>query len=79
MGRSYYTSGASGPSITSFRERTYTLNGAVLAVTGVADHEAFVRMVEDEFPAPAPGTEAALNAFDNASTVAIASPGAPPP
>ena len=59
MGRSYYTSGASGPSITSFRERTYTLNGAVLAVTGVADHEAFVRMVEDEFPAPAPGTEAA--------------------
>jgi predicted Zn-dependent peptidase len=43
----------------SFRERTYTLKGAVLAATGVADHEAFVRMVEEEFPAPAPGTEAA--------------------
>ncbi len=59
MGRSYYTSGASRPSIISFRERTYTLKGAVLAATGVADHEAFVRMVEEEFPAPPPGTEAA--------------------
>lgn len=57
MGRSYYTPGASGPSIMSFRDRTYTLKGAVLAATGVADHEAFVRMVEEEFPAPAP-TEA---------------------
>ena len=59
MGRSYYTSGASRPSIMSFRERAYTLNGAVLAATGVSDHEAFVRMVEEEFPAPAPGSEAA--------------------
>lgn len=59
MGRSYYTPGASSPSILSFRERTYTLKGAVLAATGVADHEAFVRMVEEEFPAPALGTEAA--------------------
>ena len=58
MGRSYYTSGASRPSIMSFRERAYTLNGAVLAATGVSDHEAFVRMVEEEFPAPSPGSEA---------------------
>lgn len=54
LGRSYYTAGASRPSIISFRERTYTLNGAVLAATGIADHEAFVRMVEDEFPKSAP-------------------------
>jgi len=58
MGRSYYTSGASRSAITSFRARAYTLNGAVLAATGVADHEAFVRMVEEEFPVLAPGAEA---------------------
>lgn len=50
MGRSYYTAGASRPTMMSFRERAYTLNGAVLAATGVADHEAFVRMVEEEYP-----------------------------
>jgi predicted Zn-dependent peptidase len=54
MGRSYYTSGASRPTIMSFRLRAYTLNGAVLAATGVADHEAFVRMVEEKFPASTP-------------------------
>jgi predicted Zn-dependent peptidase len=54
LGRSYYTPNASRASIISFRERTYTLNGAVLAATGISDHEAFVRMVEDEFPAAAP-------------------------
>lgn len=62
LGRSYYTSGASKPSIVSFRERAYTLNGAVLAATGISDHEAFVRMIEDEFPASAPGAEAAASA-----------------
>lgn len=54
LGRSYYTPNASRSSIVSFRERTYTLNGAVLAATGIADHEAFVRMVEEEFPQAAP-------------------------
>jgi len=54
LGRSFYTSGASRPSVVSFRERAYTLNGAVLAATGISDHEAFVRMVEDEFPNSAP-------------------------
>lgn len=54
LGRSYYTPSASRASIISFRERTYTLNGAVLAATGISDHEAFVRMIEDEFPAVAP-------------------------
>ena len=56
MGRSYYTPGASRSSIMSFRERAYTLNGAVLAATGVSDHESFVRMVEEEFPESAPGS-----------------------
>lgn len=50
LGRSYYTPGASRASIISFRERNYTLNGAVLAATGITDHEAFCRMVEEEFP-----------------------------
>ncbi|KAL7535876.1 hypothetical protein ACHAXR_010491 [Thalassiosira sp. AJA248-18] len=59
MGRSYYTSGAKGPSIQSFRERAYTLNGAVLAATGVADHEAFVRMIEEEYPGAGAAVEAA--------------------
>ena len=54
LGRSYYTPNASRSSIVSFRERTYTLNGAVLAATGIADHEAFVRMVEEEFPQASP-------------------------
>ena len=58
MGRSYYTPGASRSSIMSFRERAYTLNGAVLAATGVSDHESFVRMVEEEFPESAPGGSA---------------------
>lgn len=58
MGRSYYTAGASRSSIMSFRERNYTLDGAVLAATGIADHEAFVRMVDTEFPIPHPRKEA---------------------
>mmetsp|Transcript_22616 Transcript_22616/g.40241 ORF Transcript_22616/g.40241 Transcript_22616/m.40241 type:complete len:426 (-) Transcript_22616:1120-2397(-) len=60
IGRSYYTAGASRPSIMSFRERNYTLDGAVLAATGIADHEAFVRMVDSEFPIPPPRKEAPL-------------------
>ncbi len=62
MGRSYYTAGASRSSIVSFRERTYTLNGAVLAATGVANHEAFVRIVEEEFAFPSSSPEAAAAA-----------------
>ena len=55
MGRSYYTAGASRAAIVAFYERNYILNGAVLAATGIADHEAFLRMVEEEFPSSAPG------------------------
>lgn len=52
VGRSYYTANANRDSIVSFRKRAYTLHGAVLAATGIVDHEAFVRTVDDEFPAP---------------------------
>lgn len=58
MGSSYYTAGASRSAIMSFRARNYTLDGAVLAATGIADHEAFVAMVDAEFPIPAPRKEA---------------------
>ena len=54
MGRSYYTAGASRASIIAFRERNYSLNGAVLSATGIADHEAFLRMVEEISPSAAP-------------------------
>jgi len=60
MGRSYYTAGASRAAIVAFRERNYNLNGAVLAATGIADHEAFLRMVEEEFPSSAPGAAASV-------------------
>lgn len=53
MGRSYYTAGASRAAIISFYERNYILNGAVLAATGIDDHEAFLKMVEEEFPSTA--------------------------
>lgn len=49
-GRSYYTPGASKSAVQSFRERTHSLNGAVLAATGIPDHEAFVRSAEEAFP-----------------------------
>ena len=43
----------------SFRNRAYTLNGAVLAATGVDDHTAFVRMIESEYPGAGEASEAA--------------------
>lgn len=62
LGRSYYTANANRDAIVSFRKRAYTLDGAVLAATGIVDHEAFVRIVDDEFPTPAPGADAAAAA-----------------
>lgn len=47
VGRSYYSDAASSSAIKSFREKAYVLNGAVLSATGVADHGAFVRSVEE--------------------------------
>lgn len=48
-GRSFYSTGASFATVKSFRNSAYALNGAVLAATGVSDHEAFVRAVEHGF------------------------------
>mmetsp|Transcript_20103 Transcript_20103/g.28688 ORF Transcript_20103/g.28688 Transcript_20103/m.28688 type:complete len:423 (-) Transcript_20103:162-1430(-) len=63
MGRSYYTAGASRAAIISFYERNYILNGAVLAATGIDDHEAFLRMVEEEFPSTAGAAEPSQAAY----------------
>lgn len=49
MGRPFYSTGASFATVKSFRERAYGLNGAILAATGISDHEAFVRAVEHGF------------------------------
>ena len=58
----YYTSpgSVSLDSIKSFRSRAYGMNGAVLAATGVADHAAFVKQLEEGLAAsPAGSSEAA--------------------
>lgn len=48
MGKTYYAeSVASARAITSFRQKAYNLNGAVLAATGISDHESFVKAVEE--------------------------------
>jgi len=47
MGKPYYSTGASIDSIKSFRNRSYVLNSAVLAATGICDHDTFVRAVEE--------------------------------
>lgn len=47
LGSSVYGSTASSPAVQSFRERGYALNGAILAATGIDDHEAFVSAVTE--------------------------------
>lgn len=42
MGRPLYSAGCSTEALKSFRDRSYGLHGAVLAATGVPDHESFV-------------------------------------
>jgi len=56
IGRSFYSTSASIASIQSFRERAYALNGAVLAATGIDDHESFVKAVEEGFSESVVGT-----------------------
>ena len=46
-GRPLYYSGASIESIQAFRDRTYGVNGAVLAATGIPDHAAFCTQVSE--------------------------------
>lgn len=55
MGKGLYSTGSTA-GLQSFRERTYILNGAVLAATGIEDHEAFVRSVEESLSETAVGT-----------------------
>lgn len=59
LGSPLYAEGASFPTIASFRDRTYVLNGAVLSATGVADHEAFVKSVEEGLSESAVGSPVA--------------------
>lgn len=47
MGKSYYSTSATAASVQSFREKAYVLHGAVLSATGIADHESFVKAVEE--------------------------------
>jgi len=47
MGKTLYSTSTTGASIKSFRERAYALQGAVLSATGIDDHEAFVKAVEE--------------------------------
>jgi len=54
-GCSLYSTSATVPSIQSFREGAYVLNGAVLAATGISDHEAFVKAAEEGFSESAVG------------------------
>jgi predicted Zn-dependent peptidase len=55
-GRPFYYPNASKESIMSFRQRTYGLNGAVLAVTGVKDHSALVTEAENLLALSSVGT-----------------------
>uniref|UniRef100_A0A6U2DZC4 Peptidase M16 N-terminal domain-containing protein n=1 Tax=Pseudictyota dubia TaxID=2749911 RepID=A0A6U2DZC4_9STRA len=77
MGRQYYSPGASFATVKSFRDRTYVLNGAVLAATGVSDHEAFVRAVEHGFSEAKVGeaVEAVAPAYMGGETRVAASTG----
>jgi predicted Zn-dependent peptidase len=57
MGRPFYCADASTDAIKAFRSRAYGLNGAVLAATGVQDHGAFVKVVEESMQDAAPGSK----------------------
>ncbi len=49
LGKSLYSASSTSAGIQSFREKTYGLNGAILAATGIDDHESFVKAVEEGF------------------------------
>lgn len=61
MGKSLYTASSSSVGIQSFRQTNYGLNGAVLAATGIDDHESFVRAVEEGFSESYVGEAAAAS------------------
>jgi len=49
MGRPFYSNDANGHTLRSFRERSFVLDGAVLAATSVSNHDAFASAVEESF------------------------------
>ena len=57
MGRPFYSAGASPFEISSFRNRGYGVNGAILTATGIQDHAAFCTEV-DSMLAEAPKGDA---------------------
>lgn len=69
MGKTLYSnSSPSLAAIQSFRSRAYVLNGAVLAATGVVDHESFVKVVEEglsesEVGSPVSSSSSSLSPF----------------
>lgn len=59
LGRPFHSNNASNSSIVSFRERSYIAHGAVLTATGIADHAAFVQVVQDGFSELSAGSDTA--------------------
>lgn len=57
MGRPLYSAGCSTDNMKAFRDRAYGLDGAVLAATGIPDHEAFVRVTEEALDDAPVGTK----------------------
>merc|ERR1712151_719332 len=57
MGRPFHAKNASNSSIVSFRERSYIANGAVLAATGIEDHNAFVKVIQEGFSELSAGSD----------------------
>jgi len=74
-GRPYYSAGSvSTEAIKSFRRRNYGINGAILAATGVSDHAAFVKQLEEGLsasPAGSPDAPAAFTYLGGESRVAV--------
>lgn len=62
LGRPFHTKTSSNDSIISFRERSYIANGAVLAATGIEDHNAFVQVVQDGFSELGAGSDTSAKA-----------------
>eukprot|EP00586_Coscinodiscus_wailesii_P015523 CAMPEP_0172494182 /NCGR_PEP_ID=MMETSP1066-20121228/39667_1 /TAXON_ID=671091 /ORGANISM="Coscinodiscus wailesii, Strain CCMP2513" /LENGTH=430 /DNA_ID=CAMNT_0013264931 /DNA_START=107 /DNA_END=1399 /DNA_ORIENTATION=- len=77
LGRPFHSPATSTGAITSFRERTYVSSGAVLAATGISDHDGFVKAVEGSFDLPtgSPPSEGATPAYMGGETRVYA-PGA---
>jgi hypothetical protein len=59
MGRPFYSAGATSATARSFRAKAYGIRGAVLAATGVSDHGAFCRALEERLAEAEVGTGAA--------------------